>query len=48
MSTETRGRLRPGDQAPDFALPAVQGQDSISLSSYEGRPLLLALFRGIY
>ncbi len=35
-----------GEQAPDFALPAIDGQ-TVSLSDYRGRqPLLLVFYRG--
>lgn len=41
--------IRPGDYAPDFALPAVERDGTVSLTDYRGRsPLLLALFRGLY
>src|SRR5262245_17652822 len=41
--------LRPGDPAPDFSLPAVHRDGTVSLHDYRGRrPLLLAFFRGIY
>ncbi|MCY4602797.1 MAG: redoxin domain-containing protein [Gemmatimonadetes bacterium] len=33
--------LRPGEAAPDFALPAVQG-DTVALSALQGNPTLLA------
>jgi len=49
-SAETpRTPLQPGDRAPDFALPAVDRDGTVSLADYRGRvPLLLGLFRGIY
>ena len=41
--------IQPGDAAPDFSLPAVHREGSVSLSDYRGRsPVLLALFRGFY
>jgi peroxiredoxin len=41
--------IRPGEPAPDFTLPAVQRDGTVSLADYRGRsPLLLAFFRGIY
>jgi peroxiredoxin len=41
--------LRPGEAAPDFTLPAVDRDGTVSLADYRGRsPLLLAFFRGIY
>jgi peroxiredoxin len=41
--------LRPGDAAPDFALPAVNREGQVSLDDYRGRsPVLVALFRGLH
>jgi peroxiredoxin len=41
--------LQPGEAAPDFTLPAVHRDGTVSLADYRGRsPLLLAFFRGIY
>jgi peroxiredoxin len=41
--------LQPGDPAPDFILPSVQTDTTVSLSDYRGRsPLFLSLFRGLY
>jgi len=41
--------LRPGDPAPQFALPAVNREGQISLDDYRGRtPVLVALFRGLH
>jgi peroxiredoxin len=41
--------IQPGDAAPDFSLPAVHREGTVSLADYRGRsPLLLALFRGFY
>ena len=41
--------LRPGDRAPEFTLPAVDRDGTVSLADYRGRTtLLLGLFRGIY
>ncbi len=48
-TSEFRPPMRPGDAAPDFTLPAVHRDGTVSLADYRGRsPLLLALFRGIY
>lgn len=48
-SVEILPSLGPGDRAPDFTLPAVHHDGTISLADYRGRsPLLLALFRGLY
>jgi peroxiredoxin len=42
-------RLRPGDRAPSFELPAADREGIVSLADYRGnRPVLLALFRGLY
>ncbi len=49
MTTEPRRPLEPGVPAPDFTLPAAQGEGTVSLADYRGRsPLLVALFRGLY
>jgi peroxiredoxin len=41
--------LRPGDRAPDVNLPAADREGVVSLIEYQGkRPVLLALFRGLY
>jgi peroxiredoxin len=41
--------LRPGDPAPDFALPAVNREGQVSLDDYRGRsPVLIGLFRGLH
>ena len=41
--------VQPGEPAPDFAVPAVQDDRTISLADYRGRtPLLLGLFPGLY
>lgn len=41
--------IQPGDSAPDFCLPAVHREGTVSLADYRGRtPVLLALFRGFY
>jgi peroxiredoxin Q/BCP len=32
-------------QAPDFTLPSISGQD-VSLSDYKGRPVVLVFLRG--
>src|SRR5262245_25379729 len=49
MSVTESRLLQPGEPAPDFTLPTVQDNGTVSLSDYRGRsPLLLAFFRGIY
>ncbi len=46
---EPRFPLQPGEPAPDFTLPRVDREGTVSLTDYRGRsPLLLALFRGVY
>lgn len=46
---DARQPLQPGEQAPDFTLPAVERDGTVSLTDYRGRsPLLLAIFRGVY
>ena len=40
---------RPGDPAPNFALPAVNREGQVSLGDYRGRsPVLVGLFRGLH
>jgi peroxiredoxin len=49
MTQASQRPLQPGDPAPDFILPAVQTERTVSLSDYRDRsPLFLALFRGLY
>ena len=44
-----REPIQVGDQAPEFTLPAVNSDGSISLADYRGRtPLLLSIARGLY
>jgi peroxiredoxin len=41
--------VKPGDRAPEFALPAADHDGVVSLAQYRGKtPVLLALFRGLY
>ena len=41
--------LQPGEPAPEFTLPAIHRDGTVSLADYrEQAPLLLALFRGLY
>jgi peroxiredoxin len=41
--------VKPGDHAPDFLVPAIDGDRLISLADYRGRtPLLLGLFPSLY
>jgi peroxiredoxin len=47
--TDITRAAQPGEPAPDFTLPVVQRDGTVSLGDYRGRsPLLLAFFRGIY
>jgi peroxiredoxin len=41
--------VRPGEPAPDFTLPAVERDGTVSLADYRERsPVFLALFRGVF
>jgi peroxiredoxin len=41
--------IQSGDRAPDFVVPAVHEDRTISLADYRGKtPVLLGLFRGLY
>lgn len=41
--------LKPGDPAPEFALPAVNREGEVSLAEYRGRSaVLVGLFRGLH
>ncbi|HSV58164.1 MAG TPA: redoxin domain-containing protein [Variovorax sp.] len=41
--------VQPGEPAPDFALPAVAGPETVSLNDYRGKsPLFLALMVGLW
>jgi peroxiredoxin len=41
--------VSPGEPAPDFTLPAVNGKDTVSLADYRGSsPVFLALFVGLW
>ena len=48
-SAESRPPVAPGDHAPDFTLPAVDGKAPVSLADYRGRsPVFLALLIGLW
>jgi peroxiredoxin len=48
-STVQQSPLQPGDPAPDFVLPAVDRDGTVSLADYRGKaPVLLAPMRGLY
>jgi peroxiredoxin len=49
MTTTASRVLQLGEPAPNFTLPAVHRDGTVSLADYRGRnPLLLVFFRGIY
>jgi peroxiredoxin len=49
MTTDMRAPVVPGEPAPDFTLPAVDGAQTVSLSDYRGRsPVFLALLVGLW
>ena len=43
----TEHAVEPGEQAPPFRLPRVDREGTVSLADYQGRPLLLGMFRGV-
>jgi peroxiredoxin len=48
-TTESRPPVSPGETAPDFTLPAVDRNETVSLADYRGRsPVFLALFVGLW
>lgn len=48
-TAESRPPVSPGERAPDFTLPAVDREETVSLADYRGRsPLFLALFIGLW
>jgi len=47
--SESRPPVSPGEPAPDFELPAVDGSGTVSLADYRGKaPLFLSLFVGLW
>jgi peroxiredoxin len=49
QSAERRSPVQPGEPAPDFVLPAVDRDGTVSLADYRGKaPVLLAPMRGLY
>jgi peroxiredoxin len=48
-TTQRRAPLSPGEPAPDFVLPAVNHDGTISLADFRGKsPVLLAMMRGLH
>jgi peroxiredoxin len=46
---QSRSPVAPGEPAPDFALPAIDRPETVSLADYRGRsPLFLALLIGLW
>ena len=46
---EPRPPVQPGESAPDFTLPSVDRDGTVSLDDYRGKHgLLLCLFRGLW
>ena len=49
MTVPRRDPLRPGEAAPEFGLPAVNREGTVSLQDYRGRsPVLVSLVRGLH
>ena len=49
MTPEPSRPLQPGDEAPSFALPAVNRDGMVGLEDYRGKaPVLIGLFRGLH
>ena len=49
MTTAMRAPVTPGEPAPDFTLPAVDGTKTVTLSDYRGRnSVFLALLLGLW
>src|SRR5213593_3794024 len=48
-TSDTRPPVEPGEAAPDFTLPAVDRNETVSLADYRGRsPVFLALLVGLW
>ena len=48
-TTELRAPVSPGEPAPEFALPTVEGTGTVSLADYRGKSsVFLALFIGLW
>lgn len=49
MTTDPRPPVQPGERAPEFVLPAINRDGTVSLGDYRGKsPLFLAVFRGLW
>ena len=49
MTQPAQTPVQSGERAPDFAVPAVHEERTISLADYRGKtPVLLGLYRGLY
>ena len=49
MATDARPPVQPGERAPDFVLPTINRDGTVSLADYRGKsPLFLAVFRGLW
>ncbi len=49
MTTTPPRPLQPGDRAPDFTLPAINREGSVSLGDFCGKQaVFLGLFRGLH
>lgn len=40
--------IQPGERAPDFSLPAVNRDGTVSAADYRGRSLMIGFFRGLH
>jgi peroxiredoxin len=48
-TTDPRPPVAPGEAAPDFSLPAVDGSTNVTLADYRGKsPVFLALMLGLW
>jgi peroxiredoxin len=47
VADEVPTPLKPGESAPQFALPRADQEGTVCLDDYRGRPLLLTLMRGV-
>jgi peroxiredoxin len=40
--------IQPGERAPEFSLPAINGEGLVSSADYRGRALMIGFFRGLH